>query len=101
MNMTEIKTLADVEREYILSVLSDLCGNRTHAAKALAISIRTLRNKINLFRSQGHMPPALVPGNASGKDANGLKDEPNTPTAREAATIQYFKTGLNGRIIRE
>ncbi len=42
-------SLADVERQHILHVL-DLCkGNRTHAAKRLEISIRTLRNKLHEY----------------------------------------------------
>ena len=41
------RNLADVERELILDTLDHCLGNRTHAAKILGISIRTLRNKLN------------------------------------------------------
>jgi DNA-binding NtrC family response regulator len=42
-------SLAEIERHHILHVL-DLCkGNRTHAAKRLEISIRTLRNKLHEY----------------------------------------------------
>jgi two-component system response regulator FlrC len=34
-------------------MLNDANGNRTHAAKRLGISIRTLRNKLREYRQQG------------------------------------------------
>jgi DNA-binding NtrC family response regulator len=46
-------TMKEMERELILKTLEDLEGNRTHAAKALGISIRTLRNKLSEYRNQG------------------------------------------------
>ncbi len=52
------KTVADVERELIISTLDHCLGNRTHAAKILGISIRTLRNKINQYTDEG----VAVPG---------------------------------------
>jgi DNA-binding NtrC family response regulator len=51
------RTLADVERELILETLRHCAGNRTHAAKILGISIRTLRNKLNEYASDGTMIP--------------------------------------------
>lgn len=44
-----IRPLAVVEREAIQHALSQLGGNRTRAAKALGISIRTIRNKIRAY----------------------------------------------------
>jgi DNA-binding NtrC family response regulator len=46
-------TLAEVERDLIIETLRACNGNRTQAAKTLAISIRTLRNKINEYEAQG------------------------------------------------
>jgi transcriptional regulator with PAS, ATPase and Fis domain len=46
-------TLDDVERGVIIDALSFHSGNRTHTAKALGISIRTLRNKIADYRKLG------------------------------------------------
>jgi DNA-binding NtrC family response regulator len=47
------RTVADVERELILDTLDHCLGNRTHAAKILGISIRTLRNKLNEYVATG------------------------------------------------
>ena len=46
-------TIADVERHLILNTLTYCLGNRTHAAKILGISIRTLRNKLNEYADAG------------------------------------------------
>ncbi len=47
------KTLDDVERRVILEALQYHQGNRTHTARALGISIRTLRNKIADYKLLG------------------------------------------------
>ncbi len=47
------KTLEDIERYVILEALEYHNGNRTHTAKALGISIRTLRNKIADYKTIG------------------------------------------------
>jgi DNA-binding NtrC family response regulator len=39
-----------MERELIMRTLERVNGNRTHAAKQLEISIRTLRNKLREYR---------------------------------------------------
>ena len=46
-------TLDEIERKVILEALHYHQGNRTHTARALGISIRTLRNKIADFRRIG------------------------------------------------
>lgn len=46
-------TLDDVERSVILVALKHHQGNRTHTARSLGISIRTLRNKIADYRKLG------------------------------------------------
>jgi DNA-binding NtrC family response regulator len=40
------RTLAEVENEYILNVLSNVNGNKTHAAEILGIDRKTLREKL-------------------------------------------------------
>jgi DNA-binding NtrC family response regulator len=52
------RTVAEVEREMILSTLDHVLGNRTHAANILGISIRTLRNKLNQYAEEGIAIPA-------------------------------------------
>jgi transcriptional regulator with PAS, ATPase and Fis domain len=47
------QTLDDIERGVILEALTYHQGNRTHTAKALGISIRTLRNKLADYRRLG------------------------------------------------
>ena len=47
------RTVADVERDLILDTLDHCLGNRTHAAKILGISIRTLRNKLTEYVGSG------------------------------------------------
>ncbi|MDB5405989.1 MAG: sigma-54-dependent Fis family transcriptional regulator [Rhodospirillales bacterium] len=52
------RTVADVERDLIIETLQHCLGNRTHAATILGISIRTLRNKLQLYRQEGlSVPP--------------------------------------------
>jgi two-component system response regulator FlrC len=51
------QTVADVERHLILDTLDYCQGNRTHAAKILGISIRTLRNKLNDYAEAGFVVP--------------------------------------------
>ena len=46
-------TLREMERQLILKTLEEVGGNRTHAAKILGVSIRTLRNKLNEYRADG------------------------------------------------
>jgi len=58
------QTVADVERHLILDTLDYCRGNRTHAAKILGISIRTLRNKLNEYAEAGFSVPE--PGQARG-----------------------------------
>jgi len=48
-NQGSLPTLADLEKRHILSVLAHCKGNRTHAAKTLGVSIRTLRNKLHEY----------------------------------------------------
>jgi hypothetical protein len=51
------RTVADVERELILETLRHCRGNRSRAAKILGISIRTVRNKLNVYAGDGMVIP--------------------------------------------
>jgi DNA-binding NtrC family response regulator len=46
------QTVAEVEKTLIMGTLEHCLGNRTHAANILGISLRTLRNKLNLYKSE-------------------------------------------------
>jgi len=46
-----VPTLKEVERTFIGRALEETGGNRTHAAKMLGISVRTLRNKLNEYKA--------------------------------------------------
>jgi DNA-binding NtrC family response regulator len=50
------RTLSHIEREMIIATLVMAGGNRTKAAQILGISIRCLRNKLQLYASQGVRP---------------------------------------------
>jgi len=49
----ELVSLAEVEKRHIFSALEKTGQNRTHAAKLLGISVRTLRNKLSEYGVQG------------------------------------------------
>ena len=49
----KVLPLQEMERIMIMRGLEQTSGNRTQAAELLGISVRTLRNKLNEYRSQG------------------------------------------------
>ena len=49
-------TVREMEKELIFNTLDAVNDNRTHAAKMLGISIRTLRNKLNDYRGEMERP---------------------------------------------
>lgn len=52
-----VMPLHEMEKRLILKSLDETSGNRTQAADLLGISVRTLRNKINEYKSQGTPVP--------------------------------------------
>jgi hypothetical protein len=68
-------TVAEVERELIRETLVRCCGNRTHAAHVLDISIRCLRYKIHTY---GARSGEACPG-ACGTAAQGPITPPSGP----------------------
>jgi two-component system response regulator FlrC len=60
------RTVADVERDLILSTLDHCFGTRTPAANILGISIRTMRNKLKEYAEEGHAVPP--PGQGEARD---------------------------------
>ncbi|HAR95241.1 MAG TPA: sigma-54-dependent Fis family transcriptional regulator [Deltaproteobacteria bacterium] len=53
-------SVREMEMKLILETLTSLEGNRTRAASVLGITVRTLRNKINEYRSLGIQVPSGV-----------------------------------------
>jgi DNA-binding NtrC family response regulator len=51
-------TLEAIERELVLQTLARCHGNRTHAARVLGLSVRTMRNKIRQYATDGVDIPA-------------------------------------------
>lgn len=51
-------TLREMEQHLIYQALDETSGNRTHAAKLLGISVRTLRNKLHEYRQTARLGPA-------------------------------------------
>ena len=48
-----VGSIWEMERDLILRTLERHGGNRTHAARELGISIRTMRNKLREYRQLG------------------------------------------------
>lgn len=44
-----VVTLAELERKHIATALNRFGGNKTQAAKALGVSLKTLYNKLNEY----------------------------------------------------
>jgi DNA-binding NtrC family response regulator len=57
MEALSVMPLHEMEKQLILKSLDETSGNRTLAAQLLGISVRTLRNKLNEYREQGHDVP--------------------------------------------
>ncbi len=55
-----ILKMEEMERQLILRALDRCNGNRTHASEMLGISLRTMRNKLALYRKAGLEPAAKV-----------------------------------------
>jgi len=51
-------TVKEIECELILHTLIHHCGNRTHSARVLGISIRSMRNKLHEYEELGIAVPA-------------------------------------------
>jgi len=50
-------TFSEVERELVLQTIIHCNGNRTHAARVLGMSVRTIRNKIREYSAMGYLTP--------------------------------------------
>jgi two-component system response regulator FlrC len=53
VSFSSSKPIREMEKEIILNALEAHRGNRTHTAKALGMSLRTLRHKLKQYREDG------------------------------------------------
>ncbi|MEO1017446.1 MAG: sigma-54 dependent transcriptional regulator [Pseudomonadota bacterium] len=79
------RSMAEVERDLILGTLDHTAGNRTHAARILGISIRTLRNKLKDYTDNACLDQPASPDSPSSADLAArpaaLSWPPTTPPA--------------------
>ena len=52
--LADLPTLDQLEKDLIFAALKRCNNNRTHAAKMIGISLRTLRNKLSDYRKAGY-----------------------------------------------
>lgn len=71
--------LAELERLAIKEALRRVGGNRTHAARLLGISLRTLRNKLRAWRESGVPVYAML-----AEDSGALCQDRDAPVARSS-----------------
>ncbi len=74
------RTLYEIERQHILNALEACQQNRTQAAKMLDINIRTLRNKLNEYKT-----PSAQSSSSGGTDTT---DYPHAGTVPDPGTDQ-------------
>lgn len=69
-------TLEEIERASIIQALKFFYGNRTHAAEALGIALRTMTNKLTKYKAQGYdIPPAPNAPKDAEEKSEEVKDE--------------------------
>jgi DNA-binding NtrC family response regulator len=71
-------TVEDAERQLIFLTLERTGGNKTRAARMLAISLKTLHNKLRRYRELG-----LLPGSPPGDPAPAAAGDDETPAVRD------------------
>jgi two-component system response regulator FlrC len=55
---SDVGTRSEVERRLILATLDRVGGNRSRAAEALGVSVRTIRNRLRQYREEAALAPA-------------------------------------------
>jgi len=82
--------LASLERLAIQEALRRLNGNRTHAARLLGISLRTLRNKLREFRVRAASADGqFVPGNNPARESEDATVEGSTVEGASLACASH------------
>jgi two-component system, response regulator FlrC len=60
------RTMTELQRDVILSTLARMNGNRTHTAKALGVTVRTIRNHLRKYRMASEVAEPGSLASASG-----------------------------------
>ncbi len=86
-----LMTLDELEKQHVFRALEYTNQNRTRAADLLKISVRTLRNKLHLYRAEGFGP---------GCRKNGLAIAPQEPGQGQMGRNRKESTAAGGFGIR-
>jgi two-component system, NtrC family, response regulator HydG len=74
-------TLEEVERRLLLATFAELKGDKVRTAKTLGISLKTLYNRLSVYRAAGHLPPeGAAKRNATARDASDGEHFVESPT---------------------
>ena len=93
------KSIRDMEREIILETLEAHQGNRTHTARALGMSLRTLRHKLKMYREAGVSVDPSYRQNRLGKISSGdVDDAVLVPFGSDLSAGETFAPKEDGEI---
>lgn len=56
IDVSSLPTLQELERQYLNLVLSKTSGNKPQAAKILGVSVKTVYNKLDVYKAQESAP---------------------------------------------
>lgn len=91
----DVITRRETHRRMVVNALYATNGNRTHAAEAMGISIRTLRNWINEFKGKGQQDATMLLTKPHPLDAK------ITPKPSSVPPVDISKYDSQGRLIRQ
>lgn len=84
------KSIREMEMEIILKALEAHQGNRTHTARALGMSLRTLRHKLKQYREAGFLRDVSRQFSLGKDGLDASVDAPLEPSEDGFRTGQYF-----------
>lgn len=54
IDVTNLPTMAEVERQYLTMVLEQTGGNKVQTAKILGLTVKTIYNKLNSYKAESN-----------------------------------------------
>ena len=94
---TVARSIRSMEKDIILKALRDHAGNRTHTAKALDMSLRTLRHKLKQYRDEGAYVDEPTRQNSLGKIEPAHEDDAAltviSPTSSSGQNLAWIGAG--------